>query len=70
MDAELQAFPWMDQPAIAPVGSVFCGLSPEIALTGICGVGPANGLLDEDAGEQDFADVLAAGQVGNQRLHL
>ena len=32
--------------------------------------GPADGLLDEDAGEQDFADVLAAGQVGNQRLHL
>ena len=34
------------------------------------GVGSVAGLLDEDAGEQDFADVLAAGQIGNQRLHL
>jgi hypothetical protein len=32
MDAELQAIPWMDRPALAPVGSVFCGLSPEVAL--------------------------------------
>ena len=45
MDAELQAVPWMDQPALAPVGSVFCGLSPEIALSGICEVGPVNGLF-------------------------
>jgi len=31
MDAELQAIPWMDQPALAPVGSVFCEHSPEAA---------------------------------------
>jgi hypothetical protein len=31
MDAELQAIPWMDQPALAPVGSAFCRLSPEAA---------------------------------------
>jgi len=27
----LQAIPWMDQPALAPVGSVFCGHTPEVA---------------------------------------
>ncbi len=30
-DAELQAIPWMDQPALAPVGSVFCDYTPEVA---------------------------------------
>ena len=30
-DAELQAIPWMDQPALAPVGSVFCSHNPEVA---------------------------------------
>jgi len=27
----LQAIPWMDQPALAPVGSVFCDHTPEVA---------------------------------------
>ncbi len=31
MDAERQAIPWMDQPA-QPVGSAFCGQSPEVAF--------------------------------------
>jgi len=31
MDAELQAIPWMDQPAPAPVGSAFCEYYPERA---------------------------------------
>jgi len=28
----LQAIPWMDQPALAPVGSVSCGHSAGAAL--------------------------------------
>jgi len=31
MDAELQAIPWMDQPAITPVGSGFCDVSSKLA---------------------------------------
>jgi hypothetical protein len=34
-DAELQAIPWMDQPAQAPVGSGFFGLSPRVAADAI-----------------------------------
>ena len=30
-DAEAQAITWMCQPALAPVGSAFCGHSPEVA---------------------------------------
>jgi hypothetical protein len=34
MDVELQAIPWMDQPALAPVGSVFCVVTPVVAFGG------------------------------------
>jgi len=29
---ELQVIPWMDQPALASVGSVLCERLPEVAL--------------------------------------
>ena len=29
---ELQAIPWMDQPAFTPVGSAFCGTYTEVAM--------------------------------------
>ena len=35
MDAELQAIPWMAQPAHAPVGSGFFGLYPEMVSEGL-----------------------------------
>ena len=34
-DAELQAIPWMDQPAHAPVGSGFFDLSPRVAADAV-----------------------------------
>jgi hypothetical protein len=37
MDAELQAIPWMDQLALAPVGSGFFGLYPEMVGGGLGG---------------------------------
>jgi hypothetical protein len=38
MDAALQAIPGKDQPAIAPVGSVFFELSPWLASS-LIGIG-------------------------------
>ena len=57
--------------SVRRIGTAFPQRYPDTRTvnTGLI-VGSADGLLDEDAGEQDFADVLAAGQVGNQRLHL
>ena len=50
---ELQAIPWMDQPAFAPVGSVFCEHSPWVANC----QGADMGIFLRDAAQQGCCDT-------------